>query len=99
MARNVIRISETFSSRTFLHFLADCCLMVQSFHLIIAIALLVTPLYGSEHLRMALYWATGVEAGQSGLPFAWASEICTADTEERSLVIAAMNVRCFISYT
>ncbi|KAF9515950.1 hypothetical protein BS47DRAFT_1293193, partial [Hydnum rufescens UP504] len=68
----------------------------SSFNVLVAIGLLITPLYGSERLRFTLYYLTGVSAGQSGLPFAWASEICTADTEERSLVIAAMNRLSFM---
>ncbi|GAA5953681.1 hypothetical protein JCM8115_004121 [Rhodotorula mucilaginosa] len=49
------------------------------------------PLYKHITGHFVLYYLTQVTGGMSGLLFSWANEICSADNEERALVVALMN--------
>ncbi|GAA6007123.1 hypothetical protein JCM10207_001517 [Rhodosporidiobolus poonsookiae] len=66
-------------------------LVTTLFNAAICIALLKLPLYKHIAAHFFLYYMTNVGGGMSGLLFSWASEICSTDNEERSLVIAFMN--------
>lgn len=46
--------------------------------------------------RWACYILAGSGYGLSGLIMAWAHEICTADNEERAIVIATMNEMAYV---
>ncbi|MCJ1458162.1 hypothetical protein MMC28_008533 [Mycoblastus sanguinarius] len=49
-----------------------------------------------ETWRWACYILAGAGFGLSGLCVAWAHEICTADNEERAIVIASMNQTAYV---
>jgi ACS family pantothenate transporter-like MFS transporter len=57
----------------------------------VCIALANLPLYEKLSSHFFLYYLTQVGGGMSGLLFSWASEACSTNNEERSLVIALMN--------
>lgn len=44
----------------------------------------------------ACYILAGLSSGLSGLQYAWAHEICTADNEERAIVVGSMNQMAYV---
>ncbi|BGP19099.1 hypothetical protein JCM10213v2_007186 [Rhodosporidiobolus nylandii] len=62
----------------------------------VVLALVNLPLYKHLAAHFVLYYMTQIGGGMSGLLFSWASEICSADNEERSLVIALMNTLAYV---
>ncbi|EIN08776.1 MFS general substrate transporter [Punctularia strigosozonata HHB-11173 SS5] len=57
----------------------------------VCISLANLPVHSKIPSHFVLYYMTNIGGGMSGLHFAWANEICTADNEERALVVASMN--------
>ncbi|GAA5825867.1 hypothetical protein JCM11251_000034 [Rhodosporidiobolus azoricus] len=66
------------------------------FNAIICLTLVNIPLYKHIGAHFFLYYMTQVGGGMSGLLFSWATEICSRDNEERSLVIALMNNMAYV---
>lgn len=62
----------------------------------VVIALAIIPLYKYIPGHFVLYYLTMVGGGMSGLLFTWANEICSVDSEERSLVVALMNDMAYV---
>ncbi|PYI14794.1 MFS general substrate transporter [Aspergillus violaceofuscus CBS 115571] len=54
------------------------------------------PLYTNITGRMAVYWLSNIGLGAGPLILSWANEICTADTEERALVIVLANDLAYV---
>ncbi|CAG8961284.1 hypothetical protein HYFRA_00013563 [Hymenoscyphus fraxineus] len=49
-----------------------------------------------EGWRWFNYYIASASSGLSGLCMAWAHEICTADSEERAIVIGSMNEMAYV---
>lgn len=49
-----------------------------------------------DRWKWACFMLAGLTSGISGLTFAWAHEICSADNEERALVTATMNEMAYV---
>lgn len=58
--------------------------------------LATTSLYGNVPLRWTFYYFTLVSGGLSGLILAWANELCGADNEKRSFVVACCNTFAYV---
>ncbi|GAA5959973.1 hypothetical protein JCM21900_001446 [Sporobolomyces salmonicolor] len=63
---------------------------------VICLTLANIPLYKHIPGHFVLYYLTNLGGGISGLLFSWATEICSVDNEERSLVIALMNDLAYV---
>jgi len=66
------------------------------FNASLCVTLLAMPVYKHVSVHFALYYATGLTSGLSGLYFAWANEICSRDNEERALVVVLMNDLAYV---
>ncbi|BGP42569.1 hypothetical protein JCM10450v2_006675 [Rhodotorula kratochvilovae] len=62
----------------------------------VCLSLAILPLYQHIPARFGLFYLTQLGGGMSGLLFSWATEICSIDNEERSLVIALMNDLAYV---
>ncbi|GAA5843321.1 hypothetical protein JCM9279_002060 [Rhodotorula babjevae] len=62
----------------------------------VVLALANLPLYEHISARFGVFYLTNLGGGMSGLLFSWATEICSADNELRSTVIALMNDLAYV---
>ncbi|PWY89167.1 putative allantoate permease [Aspergillus heteromorphus CBS 117.55] len=54
------------------------------------------PLYSNISGRMAVYWLSNIGNGAGPLILSWINEICSADTEKRSLILAMANDLAYV---
>ncbi|WOO80349.1 Pantothenate transporter liz1 [Vanrija pseudolonga] len=62
----------------------------------IAVALRVIPLYDNIKAHFALYWISNVGQGAGPLIMTWINEICSNDSEKRSLLVAMGNDLAYV---
>lgn len=65
-------------------------------HVGFAIAFLRMPLYDDIEKRKLVYWFSEIGGGAGPLIIIWISEICSADTEKRALLVAVADDLAYV---